>query len=300
MNGHPITRNRALTYALGAHAAWGAMPLYLQLVRDVPVFEYVAWRTLCTLPICLLVLALSNGWSELGNVLGDWRTMRTLLASAALVAVNWCLYVWAIVSGQLYAASLGYYILPLVMMLLGLMFLGEKLTRLQWFAVALAGLGVSALAAGALATLWLSLACGITFAVYGLLRKTVAAGPVAGLTVESLLLAPLAAGFLAWTGGAGPGLAMGRDGLESAAILMGGPMTAIPLILFASAARALPYTLIGFLQFLSPTVVFLLGLLVFGKQLLPAQLACFVLIWAAVSLFVWEMLRGARARAHAA
>jgi len=287
-----LSRGRALTYALGAHAAWGSMPLYLLLVHDVPVFEYVAWRTLFTLPICVAALAWLNGWAELGAVLRNRRAMGTLLISAGLIAVNWCLYVWAIQTGHVYAASLGYYILPLVMMLLGLMFLGERLTRLQWGAVGLAAVGVSILAAGALTTLWVSLACGVTFGVYGLLRKTVAAGPLAGLAVESLLLAPVAMGYLAWSGLAGPGLVMGRDALESFSIVMGGPMTAIPLILFATATRALPYTLIGFLQFLSPTVVFILGLTVFGEELKPAQLACFVLIWAAASLFIWELLRG--------
>lgn len=299
MNGTDISRRRALVYAVGAHAAWGSMPLYLMLVHDVPVFEYVAWRTLFTLPICLAALAWLNGWSELGAVLRNRRAMGTLLASAGLIAVNWCLYVWAIQTEHVYAASLGYYILPLVMMLLGLVFLGERLTRRQWGAVALAALGVSILAAGALMTLWLSLACAITFGVYGLLRKMVAAGPLAGLAVESLLLTPVATAYLAWSATAGPGLVMGRDALESFGILMGGPMTAIPLILFATATRALPYTVIGFLQFLSPTVVFLLGLTVFGEELHPAQLACFVLIWAAASLFIWELLRGNSARVRA-
>jgi len=302
MENAPISRQRALAYALCSHAVWGSMPLYLLLVRDVPVFEYVAWRTLFTLPICLAALAIMRGWGELRAVLRNRKAAATLLASAGLIAVNWCLYVWAVTSGHVYAASLGYYILPLVMMLLGLVFLGEKLTRRQWGAVALAAVGVSALAAGALTTLWVSLACAITFGTYGLLRKTVAAGPLAGLTVEALWLAPLAIAFLVWSAahGSGPAssglastqLAMGRDALESAAIMAGGLMTAIPLILFATAARALPYTVIGFLQFTSPTVVFLIGLMVFHEKLNPAQLASFVLIWAAAALFSWDLVRG--------
>jgi chloramphenicol-sensitive protein RarD len=295
-----ISRRRALGYALGAHAAWGSMPLYLMLVHDVPVFEYVAWRTLFTLPICVAAIAFFSGWTELRLVLADRRAMLTLAASAAMVAINWCMYVWAIQSGHVYAASLGYYILPLVMMLLGLVFLGERLTRVQWCAVALAGVGVSALAVGALTTLWVSLTLGTTFAVYGLLRKTVAAGPLVGLAVESMLLAPVAIGYLAWSGVAGPGLVFGRDAIETAGIMAGGPMTAVPLILFATAARAMPYTVIGFLQFLSPTVVFILGLTVFGEALKPAQLACFVLIWAAASLFTWELLRAPKPATPAA
>ncbi|WP_137679669.1 EamA family transporter RarD [Aurantiacibacter suaedae] len=285
---------RALTFALGAHAIWGSMPIYLMLVHEVPVFEYVAWRTLFTLPLCLAIIAVRSNLGELSAVLRNGRTMLTLAASAGLIAVNWCLYVWAIQTDHVYAASLGYYILPLTMMLLGLVFLGERLTKRQWAAVALAALGVAALAAGALTTLWVSLTLALSFGTYGLLRKTVAAGPVVGLVVESMVLAPLAIGFLVWSAKAGPGLALGRDTLETFGIVMGGPMTAVPLLLFATAARAMPYTVMGFLQFVSPTIVFLLGLLVFGEELHPAQLACFVAIWAAAALFIWDLIQSSR------
>ena len=289
-----LSSRRALTFALGAHVIWGSMPVYLLLVHEVPVFEYVAWRTLFTLPLCLAVIVFRGSMGELGAVLRNRRAMLTLAASAGLIAVNWCLYVWAINSDHVYAASLGYYILPLTMMLLGLAFLGEKLTRRQWCAVALAGIGVAALAAGALTTLWVSLILATSFGAYGLLRKTVAAGPLTGLAVESLILAPLATGFLGWSASVGPGLAMGRDALETFGIIMGGPMTAVPLLLFAAAARAMPYTVMGFLQFLSPTVVFLIGLLVFGEELNAAQLACFIAIWAAAAVFVWDLVAASR------
>ena len=293
------SQRQALFFALGAHAAWGSMPLYLLLVKAVPLFEFVAWRTLCTLPVCLVALAWKRSWGEIAQVLANRQALRSLLGSAALIAVNWCLYVWAINSGHIYAASLGYYILPLVMMLLGLVFLNERLNRLQWCAVLLATLCVGALALGALSTLWVSLACALTFGLYGLLRKTVAAGPVAGLAIESLLLAPVAGGFLLWSALSGPGLVLGRATGETIATLLSGVMTAVPLILFATAARAMRYTTIGFLQFLSPTVVFVIGLVFFKEPLNPAQLACFVAIWAAAGVFVWDMLRGRRAAVQA-
>jgi len=212
-----------------------------------------------------------------------------------MVAVNWWLYVWAIHNGHIYAASLGYYILPLMMMLLGLVVLGEKLTRRQWAAVALAGLGVGILAVGALTTMWLSVSMAVTFGIYGLLRKTVAAGALAGLTVESLILCPVALAIVGWywTTPEGPALAQGWG--TALAVAWSGPMTAIPLMMFATAARRMPYTVIGFLQFSSPTIVFLLGLFVFGEELRPAQLACYVLIWSAAALFTWELLRGRKA-----
>jgi len=271
---------------------WGSMPLYLLLVQSVPPLEFVAWRLVFTLPLCLLILAWTRGWGDLVGVLRNRRAVLTLLGSATMVAVNWWLYVWAIHNGHIYAASLGYYILPLMMMLLGLVVLGEKLTRRQWWAVLLAGLGVGLLAVGALTTMWLSLSMAVTFGVYGLLRKTVAAGPLAGLTIETLILSPVALAIIGyyWSAPAGPALAQGWD--VALAVAWSGPMTAFPLMWFATAARRLPYTVMGFLQFSSPTIVFLLGLTVFGEELRPAQLGCYVLIWAAAALFTWDLLRG--------
>ena len=288
-----------LASALGAHVVWGSMPLYLQLVKSVPALEYVAWRILFTLPLCFAIIAWRKAGAEIWQVLRDRRAMLTLLASSALIGGNWFLYVWAIQTEHVYAASLGYYILPLTMMLLGLAVLGEKLNRLQWIAVALAGAGVAALAAGALTTLWLSVTMAISFGTYGLLRKTVKAGPLAGLTVETLVLAPVAAGVVWWFAAQPTGSALNEDPLVAAAVVWGGPMTAVPLLMFAFAARRLPYSVVGFLQFTSPTIVFLLGLLVFGEDLNRAQLACFVAIWIAALLFVWDMIRSARARGRA-
>lgn len=283
-----------LPYALAAHAVWGSMPIYLLLVRDVPALEYVAWRIVFTMPLCIAILAWRGNLAEIRAVARNPRAMLALLGSSATIGINWFLYVWAIQSGYIYAASLGYYILPLVMMLLALLVLGERLTRRQWGAVGLAGAGVAALSAGALTTLWLSLSMGVSFAIYGLLRKTVAAGPLAGLTLETLILLPVAAAVVAWFAASPGGTVLGRDGWETFGIVWGGPMTAVPLLMFATAARRMPYSVIGFLQFISPTIVFLLGLFLFGEELQPAQLACFIALWAGVALFVWDMLRGNR------
>ena len=301
MSGGSLQYDRAgLAYALGSHVFWGAMPLYLLTVKTVPPVEFVAWRIVFTLPLCLAIVAGRRAGGELLTALRDRRTMLILLGSSAMIGVNWFLYVWAIQTDHVYAASLGYYILPLVMMLLGLVFLGEKLAPRQWMAVGIAAVGVAALAWGALSTLWVSLSVGITFGIYGLLRKTVRAGPLVGLTLETLVLLPIAGALCAWYALRPEGSAMARDTFTTIAIIAGGPMTAFPLIMFATAARRLPYTVIGFLQFTSPTIVFLIGLFVFGEELHPAQLACFVAIWAAASLFVWDMLRGSRRKPLAA
>ncbi|MGB3798010.1 MAG: EamA family transporter RarD [Alteraurantiacibacter sp.] len=290
---HQTSRQKALLLALCTHAIWGSMPIYLLLVDQVPPLEYVAWRTFFTLPICLFFIIRSGMLYQLQQTLMKTRTVLTLMASACMIAINWFGYVWAIQNNYVYAASLGYYILPLNMMLLGFVFLKERMNRLQVVAVILAAIGVAALAAGALTTMWISLLLGTTFGIYGLLRKTVAAGPLIGLTTESIILLPLVAGYLLWLELAGGGTTLGRDTVETLAIVAGGPMTAVPLLLFATAARALPYSTIGFLQFISPTVVFLVGLFVFGEELKPAQLVCFAMIWAAIALFTWDLLHSA-------
>ena len=284
-----------MSCAFSAYLIWGLLPLYLILVKDVPAVEFVAWRTLFTLPICLTFVWITGSSAELRSCLRQRRVMLTLLLTATLIAANWLVYIWAVQNTHVYAASLGYYILPLLMMLMGVVFLKERLSLIQWLAVALAGVGVSALAIGALTTLWISLLLAGTFGFYGLLRKTVAAGALVGLTIESMILLPVVAAYLGWTEFAGGGTALGREPLETAAILGAGLVTATPLILFAVAARALPYTVIGFLQFSAPTMMFILGLTVFGEELKPAQLACFTAIWLAVALFSWNLWRKNRA-----
>lgn len=286
-----------LPYALGSHAIWGIMPLYLMLVHAVPPIEFVAWRIIWTLPLCLGVVLWRKQWPEVRAAFANPRSILALLASSAMIAVNWVLYVVAIQTDHVYAASLGYYILPLVMMVLGLVVLHERLTGPQWGAVALAGLGVGLLAAGALTTLLFSLTMAITFGVYGLIRKMVNVGALAGLTVETLLLFIPAIGIAVWYAMQPEGSSMTQGSGLASAIALGGPMTAIPLMLFATAARRMDYTLVGFLQFLSPTIVFLLGLLYFKEDLKPAQLGCFVLIWAAMALFVWDLFRRRRPQA---
>ncbi|OAN81555.1 hypothetical protein A8B77_08195 [Erythrobacter sp. EhN03] len=294
MNSAPAPLDRTgLTAALGAYVIWGLMPLYLLLVRSVPAFEFVGWRIIWTLPLCLLIALLRKQWPELRAAFAHRRTLGWLALSATLIAVNWVVYVWAIQNGQVYAASLGYYINPLVNVLLGTMLLGERLTRRQWIAVALAAIGVSLLAAGALTTLWISLTLALSFGSYGLIRKQVAVGAVPGLTIEStLLLLPSFGVALYYAQTEGSSFAVSTE--LSLAIMAGGAFTAFPLLLFAIAARKLPYSTLGFIQFLAPSIVFILGLTVFGEELNPAQSACFACIWAAAAVFAWDMVARSR------
>lgn len=284
-----------LTPAIAAYAIWGFLPLYLLLVQSVPAFEFVGWRIIWTLPICLVFIAFRRQGSDLRAALADWRSVIVLAGSALLIGINWLVYVWAIQHGDVLATSLGYYINPLLNVVLGTVFLGERLTRLQWTAVALASCGVAILAAGALTTLWISLTLATSFALYGLLRKQVAVGSLPGLTIEStILLVPAAA--IAWFYAQTPaGSSFGQDAGLSAAIILGGVVTAVPLLLFAVAARRLDYSVLGMIQFIAPTIVFVLGLAVFDQPLNRVQLACFLFIWAALALFVWDLLARRRA-----
>lgn len=296
---HDISQGRAFASALAAYTIWGLLPLYLVLVKDVPPVEFVAWRTLFTLPICLLLVLLMGRRAELKQVLHSPKVLRILLCTAALIAVNWLGYIWAVQNGFVFAASLGYYILPLVSMMMGVVVLKERLSTLQWSAVGLAAIGVGALASGAPTTLWVSLLLAFSFGAYGLLRKTVAAGALVGLTVEAIILFPIVAGYLVWVESTA-GTALGRDALETAAIFGAGIVTATPLLFFATAARALPYSVIGLMQFLAPTMMFVLGLAVFGEKLRLAQLVSFIVIWSAVALFSWDLFRKSRKPAQSA
>lgn len=290
------SRRDGLAAALAAYGIWGVMPLYLILVRSVPAFEFVAWRIIWTLPVCLLIVWVRRQWPAVRNALTDWRVLRWMFVSAGLISINWFVYVWAIQQGHIYAASLGYYINPLINVLLGTLLLGERLSRWQWLAAALAALGVLLLMGGALTTLWISLTLGFSFGLYGMMRKQVPIGALPGLTIEAaLVMIPsfAIAGWYAATSGSSFTIAPWL----TLAIMAGGVITAVPLLLFAIAARRMPYSTLGFIQFLAPSIVFILGLTVFGEELQPVQAACFACIWAAAALFVWDLLRRPRANA---
>lgn len=275
--------------AIGAYVMWGFLPLYLVLVRSVPPVEFVAWRILWTLPLCLAIIALRRQFPDLRAAIGSWRTLRALFASAVLIGINWFVYIWAIMAGEVYATSLGYYLNPLLNVLLGTLVLGERLSRRQWVAVAIAGAAVALLAAGAATSLWISLSLALSFGLYGLVRKQVAVGSLPGLTIESAILMAPAAVVAGWYAASPAGSAFGADLVLSLYIVLSGVVTAVPLLLFAIAARRMDYSTLGFIQYLAPTIVFLLGLFVFQQPLAPAKLASFVLIWVAVAIFVWDL-----------
>jgi chloramphenicol-sensitive protein RarD len=284
-----------LAPALAAYTIWGFLPLYLLLVREVPAFEFVGWRIIWTLPLCLLIVAFRRQFPELIAAFKSPRSMWALAASSVLIGINWFVYIWAIMAGEVYATSIGYYLNPLINVLLGTLFLGERLTRWQWLAVAIALAAVVFLAAGAVTSLWISLTLGFSFGLYGLVRKQVAVGSLPGLTIESAILLLPAAAIAAWYAASPAGSSFGQDAWMSGLIIFSGVVTAVPLLLFAIAARRMDYSTLGFIQYLAPTIVFFLGLFVFHQPLAPAKLASFVLIWIAVAIFVGDLLARKRA-----
>ena len=289
-----------LPFALAAYFLWGVVPLYIALLVTVDPLRFVAWRILWTIPICLAALLATRRLAQIRTAFSDGRTICLLLVTSALIAANWLIYVMAVVSGHIYAASLGYYINPLLNILLGTVFLRERLSRLQWLAVAIAAAGIAVLAKDAAATLVMSVLLAATFAVYGLIRKLLPVGAMQGLMAEVLILALPSVAVLAFYP---RGAADFGDGLRISLLLVGsGFITGIPLMLFAAAARRMDYSALGFVQFLAPTMVFLFGLFLFQEELKSAQAISFALIWAAIALFCGDILvrRQARGRAYRA
>ena len=284
-----------LPLAFATFLIWGLMPLYLMLVKAVPPIEFVGWRIIFTLPVCLALVMVLRQTAQLRAAL-TWPVLRLLLLSSVMIAINWLVYTVAVQTGHVLATSIGYYMNPLANVLAGTLFLGERLSQRQWLAVALAALGVSLLAWDALDTMGISLALAGSFCAYGLIRKLAPVESLPGLTVESLILLGPAGALLIWYAQGPAGSAFGGDLSLSLLIAASGAITALPLLMFAMAARRMDYSTLGMVQFLAPTIVFFLGLFLFDEPLKTSQLACFVLIWSAIAVFLWDLFEQRRQR----
>ena len=284
---------RGLGFGLGAYLIWGFLPLYFILLAGVTAGEIVADRVVWSLVLLIGILAVAGRFGKLMAVLRTPRTLGLLTISAALISVNWLIYIWAVQNGHVLAASLGYFLNPLVNVLLGVVVLGERMTRLQMAAVVLAAAGVAVLAMGAGAGLWISLTLAFSFAFYGLVRKVAPVESLEGLTVETALLTPFALAYMAWLA-SNDALVFGDAPMLTALLVLAGAVTAVPLLLFAGAARRLPYSTLGLLQYLAPTLQFLLAITVFGEVMTTAHVVCFALIWSGLALYVLSSVRKPR------
>jgi len=291
----PPTKGIAgLPQALGAYVAWGLMPLFFKALTSVAPIEVVAHRIVWGALLLVMVLAIRGRLGELATVLRTRKSMATLTATASLIAINWLIYIWAVFNDHVVAAALGYYLNPLLNVVLGYVVLKERLSRTQVFAVALAAVGVAVLAAGALSTLWVSLALAGSFGTYGLIKKMTPVGPMVGMATETLILSPVALGFLVWLAFVGGG-AFGMQSRDIDLLLIaGGAVTAIPLVLFASAAKKMKFATLGVIQYLAPTTQFLLGVFLYREALTTAHLIAFPLIWMGLILYSWDAWKASR------
>lgn len=286
--------NPGTVSAACAYLLWGLFPLYFAHLAHVPAVELLAHRVVWTLALLLVVLAVLHRWTWIGPVLRDRRALAGSVAAAALLALNWGVYVWAVTSGHVLDASLGYFVNPLVSVALGALVLGERLRPVQWVAVGLAAAGVVVLTAQAGALPWIALVLAVSFGVYGLLRKLAPLGAVEGLSLETAVLAPPALVALAWWHRQGTAVFPAPDLATNLWLLGTGPVTAAALLLFAAGARRIPLTQLGLLQYLSPTLQFALGVWVFHEPVGAGRLAGFGLIWLALAVYTGESWRRAR------
>ena len=278
-----------LACGLSAYVIWGLLPLYLKLLAGAPAFEVMAHRVLWSVGLLGLLATLLGRWGAILRAVRDPRTLRLLCLSAALIGSNWLFYIWAVMHGQVLSASLGYFINPLVNVALGMLVLGERLRAVQMAAVALAAFGVLILVIGGGGGVVIALGLAITFGCYGLIRKIAPVDAFNGLLVETALLAPFAAGWLLWLGPAG---VFGGDRLLDMLLVLSSVVTAVPLMLFATATKRMRYATLGLLQYVAPTLQFLEAVLLFGEPLRPIHMLTFACIWAGLALYALDGLRG--------
>ena len=293
---HRRSARAGFGFGLLAYSLWGFFPLYFKAVASVPPLEVVSHRIAWSLALLLAVVILRGRFAELRHAFRTPRTLGTLVATALLISTNWLVFIIAVEHGQVLQSSLGYFITPLVNVLLGFLFLKERLRGWQRASLLLAMAGVLILTVAGGSVPWAALILAFTFGSYGLLRKVVAVDSLLGLTVETLVLGPVAVGYLLFLAGAGRSAFLA--GPPSLTVLLASAVvvTSVPLLLFAAAARRLRLATIGFLQYLTPSLHFLLAVALYGEPFTPVHLASFACIWAGLLLYSWDALRGVRTR----
>ncbi|WP_273455232.1 EamA family transporter RarD [Nevskia ramosa] len=292
----PASFNRGILAVVGAFLIWGLLPLYLKPMHEVPALKIMSHRLLWC---CLFVMTWLAWRGQLRNVrmaLADGPTRLRLFFTALLISVNWIVYVWGVNSGHVLETSLGYFINPLVNVLLGVVILRERLNKAQWTAVAFAGLGVAWLTIQTGKLPWIALSLAISFGLYGLIRKLVKVDAIAGLGAETLLIAPFAAIYLGWLEYSGQGAFSHSTLVIDLMLFAGGFVTAIPLALFAFGARIIPYSTVGLIQYIGPTMQLLLGIFLYHEPFTATRAIGFAMIWMALVIYGGDGLLRSRRR----
>ena len=285
-----------LLAALAAYSLWGFLPLLFHFLQSVGAVAVVAERTVWSLVLVGAILLVGGRFGEVRTALSDPRTLRSMLVSSALLGGNWLLYVWAVESGQVLEASFGYFINPLVNVAIGMILLGEKQNFWQTVSIAIAATAIAIQAVGVGGVPYIALGLAVSFGFYGYFRKTANVGSLGGLFVETLLLLPLAGGYLIYsfiTSGPGPH----ADPTLMTLLLLTGPASALPLLLFAFAVQRLRLTTIGMLQYIAPSIAFVLAITFFGEDLNPIRLLSFALIWLSLAVFTADSFSRRNAKA---
>jgi len=277
-----------MLYAAASFVIWGLFPIYFKALQEIAPAQILVHRMVWSLVFILAVLAWRKQWSWIGKVLRRPKVLAGFAASALFLSSNWFIYIWAVNNGRVIDSSLGYFINPLVSVLMGFLFLRERLRPIQWAAVALAACGVAWLTWQAGQVPWIGLMLAATFGTYGLLRKTAALGALEGLSLETLLLFPFALGYLIVLSLNGQNTFLAASTSTQWLLVAAGPITAIPLLLFAAGARRIPLSMLGLLQYIGPTLQLLLGVWLYHEPFGGARLAGFALVWSALAVYSLE------------
>lgn len=290
-----IMDRKGLLYALGAYLMWGLFPIYWKWLHEVPAIQVIGHRIGWSFVVLILVVLATRQFDKFRAALNP-RVVGIYFIAGVLLSANWLIYVWGVNAGHIVETSLGYFINPLLSVLLGMIFLGERLRPAQWFSLGLAASGVIYLTLTFGALPWIALSLAFTFGFYGLLKKTAPLGSLYGLTLETGLVFLPALGYLLFAESGGQG-AFGHTGLVTLLLLIGaGPVTTIPLLMFASAARRIPLTMVGIMQYIAPTLQFLIGVLLYREPFTTSKLIGFAMVWMALIVFWAEGMVARRAK----
>lgn len=288
--------NKGIWYAIAAYSIWGLFPLYWKGLHQVPALELIGHRIGWSFVLLFTLILLTGQWQAFRALAFERRTLRIYFIASMLISLNWTIYVWAVNSGYVVESSLGYFINPLLSVLLGVVFLHERLRPWQWLPVGLAALGVLIVALAYGAFPWMALTLAGSFGLYGLVKKTGPLNSFYGLTLETGILFLPALGYLLYLEWTGQGAFLHTDIFSNWLMVGAGLVTTVPLLLFSSAAQRIPLALIGILQYITPTMLFLLGIFLYKEAFSVAQLAGFGLVWVALIVFSLEGFLARRAQ----
>lgn len=277
--------NKGIWNGLSAYILWGFFPIYWKLLHDVPALQVIGHRIAWSFILLIIVIVVTRQWKDFRSAALEPKTIAIYSIAAVLLSINWLIYVWGVNAGFIVETSLGYFINPLISVLLGVLFLRERLRIMQWIPIALAAAGVIYLTVTYGRLPWIALSLAVSFGIYGLMKKLAPLGSLYGLTLETALVFPIALVYLAFVGFTGTGSFLENSALTDILLIGTGAVTSIPLLMFASAARQIPLTMIGVLQYVAPTLQFLIGVFLYHEPFDQSRLIGFSLVWLALIIF---------------